>query len=217
MKKNGISSFAIVKSIKRGPSFHQQPQRWDNTSPITLFYFHVYLKYNKTKSVFVLNVKKSASTWAPPMTSPTCLFSSILHQNFIIIFLHLKSRRYTTIVVGMQNRINTPRTPPPLTSSAKRLLTMCGWCGVVAIVVVAPVDCVHFVTILFIFNSFFFTSFLPFIQFFYCTSSQNESVYNNHTMNECENNEKMANRVVKSPPVEWMEEIARKMCKFATF
>ena len=66
----------------------------------------------------------------------------------------------------------------------------------------------------------FFTSFLPFlpfIQFFYCTSSQNESVYNNHTMNECENNEKMANRVVKSPPIEWMEEIARKMCKFATF
>ena len=129
MKKNGISSFAIVKSIKRGPSFHQQPQRWDNTSPITLFYFHVYLKYNKTKSVFVLNVKKSASTWAPPMTSPTCLFSSILHQNFIIIFLHLKSRRYTTIVVGMQNRINTP--VPPLSPQQPKGYWQCvvGWCG----------------------------------------------------------------------------------------
>lgn len=111
MKKNGISSFAIVKSIKRGPSFHQQPQRWDNTSPITLFYFHVYLKYNKTKSVCFECEEKRQHLSATDDFPPPRLFSSILHQNFIIIFLHLKSRRYTTIVVGMQNRINTPVSP----------------------------------------------------------------------------------------------------------
>ena len=83
MKKNGISSFAIVKSIKRGPSFHQQPQRWDNTSPITLFYFHVYLKYNKTKSVcFECEEKRqhlsATDDFPPPLASSPPFFIKTL-------------------------------------------------------------------------------------------------------------------------------------------